>query len=75
MWYNVIPPFVPLDPNLYPTYLSGTIRFDPSIFNNYICYVLGLCIQYPSNLLYHLHIHHILLEMVQPITSGDREVV
>jgi hypothetical protein len=24
MWYNVIPPFVPLDPSLYPTYPIGT---------------------------------------------------
>jgi hypothetical protein len=41
MWYNVIPPFVPLDPSLYPTYPIGTKGFDYSIFKNYTCYVLG----------------------------------
>ncbi len=39
MWYNVIPPFVPLDPSLYPTYQIGTKGFDSSIFKNYIGYV------------------------------------
>jgi hypothetical protein len=39
MWYNVIPPFMPLDPNLYPTYQTRTKGFDSSIFRNYTCYV------------------------------------
>jgi hypothetical protein len=38
-WCNVIPPFVPLDPNLYPTYPIGTKGLDSSIFRNYIGYV------------------------------------
>ncbi len=40
MWYNVIPPFVPLDFSLYLTYPTGTKRFDPMIFRNYTSYVL-----------------------------------
>jgi hypothetical protein len=39
MWYNVIPPFVPLDPNLYLAYPIGTKRFDSSIFRSYTSYV------------------------------------
>jgi hypothetical protein len=39
MWYNVIPPFVPLDPSLYTTYPIGTKGLDSSIFRNYIGYV------------------------------------
>jgi hypothetical protein len=41
MWYNVIPPFVPFDPSLYPTYQIGTKGLDSSIFRNYTGYVLG----------------------------------
>jgi hypothetical protein len=41
MWYNVIPPFVPLDLSLYPTYQIGTKGLDSLIFRNYIGYVLG----------------------------------
>jgi len=41
MWYNVIPPFMPLDPNLYPTYQTGTKGLDSSTFRNYTCYVPG----------------------------------
>jgi len=32
MWYNVIPPFVPLDLNLYLIYQVRTKGFDSSIF-------------------------------------------
>jgi hypothetical protein len=39
MWYNVIPSFVPLNPNLYPTYPIGTKGLDFLIFMNYTCYV------------------------------------
>jgi hypothetical protein len=39
MWYNVIPPFVPLDPSLYPTYPTATKGLDSLIFKNYIGYV------------------------------------
>ncbi len=31
MWYNTLPPFVPMDPNMYPTYYSRVKRLDPSI--------------------------------------------
>jgi hypothetical protein len=41
MWYNVIPPFVPLNPSLYPGYQTRAKGFDPLIFRNYTCYVLG----------------------------------
>jgi hypothetical protein len=41
MWYNVIPPFVPLDLSLYPTYQIGTKGLDSSIVRNYIGYVPG----------------------------------
>jgi hypothetical protein len=39
MWYNVIPPFVPLNPNLYPIYPTRTKGFYLSIFKNYTWYV------------------------------------
>jgi hypothetical protein len=39
MWYNVIPPFVPLDPSLYPTYQTRAKGLDSLIFRNYISYV------------------------------------
>jgi hypothetical protein len=39
IWYNVIPPFVALDHNLYPIYQIGTKGLDSSIFRNYTCYV------------------------------------
>ncbi len=41
MWYNVIPPFVLLDPNLYLAYPTRTKGLDSAIFRNYIGYVLG----------------------------------
>ncbi len=41
MWYNIIPPFMPLDLSLYPTYPIGTKGLDSSIFKNYTCYVHG----------------------------------
>ncbi len=39
MWCNVIPPFVPLDPNLYPAYQTKTKEFDSLIFENYTGFV------------------------------------
>jgi hypothetical protein len=39
MWYNVIPPFVPLDLSLYPIYPIGTKGTNSLIFRNYTCYV------------------------------------
>jgi hypothetical protein len=40
MWYNVIPPFVPLDPSLYQANPTRTKGLDSSIFKNYTSYVL-----------------------------------
>jgi hypothetical protein len=48
LWYNVIPPFVLLDPSLYLAYLIGTNRFDPSIFRNYIGHVPGYVYPLPK---------------------------
>jgi hypothetical protein len=39
MWYNVIPPFVPLDHSLYLAYPIGTKGLDSLIFKNYTSYV------------------------------------
>jgi hypothetical protein len=39
MWYSVIPPFVYLDPSLYPTYPIGTKGFNLTTFKNYTSYV------------------------------------
>ena len=63
MWYNVIPPFVPLDPSLYLAYQIGTKGLDSSIFRNCIGYIPGMCTQHLNNLLYHQHIYHTLLEI------------
>ncbi len=41
MWYNVIPTFVPLDLSSCPTYPTRTKGLDPTIYRNYISYVLG----------------------------------
>ncbi len=41
MCYNVVPPFMPLNPSLYLAYPIKTKALDPSIFRNYIGYVLG----------------------------------
>ncbi len=39
MWYNVIPHFVPLNLNLYPTSQTKAKGLDSSIFRNYTRYV------------------------------------
>jgi hypothetical protein len=39
MWYNVIPPFIPLDANLYLVYPVGLKGLHPLIFKNYTGYV------------------------------------
>jgi hypothetical protein len=38
-WYNVIPLYILLNLNLYPTYPIGRKRFNPFISMNYTCYV------------------------------------
>jgi len=41
MWYNVIPPYIPLNPNLYSTYPTKIKWFDPLISRNiHIGYIL-----------------------------------
>jgi len=55
MWYNVIPPFVPLDLNLYPTYQTRAKGLDSSIFRNYTSYVSG-------------NVYLILEQLVVPLT-------
>ncbi len=80
MWYNVIPPFVPLNPNLYPTYPTRTKGLDSSIFRNYIGYVLGNVYPIPKQLVVAPtyipnSIGNQFLIMVQLVISKDRELV
>ncbi len=51
MWYNVISPFVRLDPNLYPTYSIRTKELDPTMFRNYTCYILKYVYLIPKQLI------------------------
>jgi hypothetical protein len=57
MWYNVIPPFVPLDRILYLAYPTKTKGLDSLIFKNYIGYVTGNMYPVPEQLV----VYHILL--------------
>jgi hypothetical protein len=62
MWYNVIPPFVFLDPNLYPTYqLEQNDLIIRSLGIIQVMYLV-MCTQYLNNL-YHQHIYHTLLDI------------
>jgi hypothetical protein len=77
MWYNVIPPFVPLDLNLYPTYPIGTKRPDSLILNNYTGYVFGNVYRISKQLIVPLtYIPHFVgnqfLTMVQLMTNRDK---
>jgi len=63
MWYDVIAPFVLLNPSLYPTYPTGTKGIDSLVFKNYTSFLHGNCTQYLNNLLYHQHIYQTLLEI------------
>jgi len=49
MWYNVIPLYILLD-NVYPTYPTITKWFDPLIYRNHTCYVLGYVYLVPKQL-------------------------
>jgi hypothetical protein len=76
MWNNVIPPFVPLNPNLYPTYFTKTNGLDPSIFRNYTSYVFRYV--YPileQHVVPPIYTPHTIGNqfpiMVQPTTSRD----
>jgi len=42
MWYNTIPPFVPMDPNMYSMYYYGIKRHDPLIFRKKERYEVGI---------------------------------
>ncbi len=77
MWYNVIPPFVPLDPNLYLAYPTRTQGLDYSIFRNYIgcvpenVYLIPKQpIMPPTYIPY--SIGNQFPKMVQPIANKDR---
>ncbi len=48
MWYNVIPPFMPLNLSLYLVYLTGTKGLDPLNFRNCIGYVFGYVYPIPE---------------------------
>ncbi len=39
IWYNVILPYIPLDPNLYPAYTTKEKKIDLLIPRNYTSYV------------------------------------
>jgi hypothetical protein len=41
MWYNTLPSFVPVDPNVYSTYYYGIKEFDPLIFGRKEIHVAG----------------------------------
>jgi hypothetical protein len=71
------PPFVPLDPNLYPTYSTKTKELDPKMFRNYTCYVSRYVYLVPKQpivpLTYTPHsIGNQFLTMVQLVTNRDR---
>jgi hypothetical protein len=80
MWYNVIPPFVPLDPSLYLTYPIGIKGFDSLIFMNHIGYVprnvylvLEQIFVPPTYIPY--YVGNQFLIVVQPMTSKDRQPI
>jgi hypothetical protein len=64
MWYNVIPPFMPLDPSLYPTYPTKTKGLDFLIFRNYISYV-------PRNV-YPIPKQHVVRPTYTPYSIGNQ---
>ncbi len=41
MWYNIIPPFVPMDPNMYSMYYSRIKGLDPLIFKRKEKYIIS----------------------------------
>jgi len=42
MWYNTIPPYVPMDHNMYSMYYSKIKRPNPLIFGRKERYVVGI---------------------------------
>jgi hypothetical protein len=79
IWYNVIPPLVPLDLNLYPCYQTGAKGFDSSIFRTYTIYVLGNVYPVLEQLVPPTYIPYLVGNQfpirVQPVTSRDRQHV
>jgi hypothetical protein len=41
MWYNTIPSFIPMDPNMYSSYYFGIKGPDPLIFRRKEIHVVG----------------------------------
>jgi hypothetical protein len=80
MWYNVIPPFVPSNPNLYPTYPIRTKGLHFLIFRNYTCYVHeNVYLVFEQPIIQPTYIPYSVgnqcLTMVQPVTNKDRQHV
>ncbi len=80
MWYNVIPPFVPLDPSLYPTYSTRTKGIDSLIFKNYTLYVPRNVYPIPEqHVVPPTYIPHSIgnqfPKVVQPMTNKDKQLV
>lgn len=74
MWYNIIPPFMPLNLNLYPVYPTETKGLDLLIIRNYVGYVHGYV--YPileQSMVSRTFTQHIVgnRTMVQPVTNMD----
>jgi hypothetical protein len=42
MWYNTIPPFIPMDPSMYFMYYFGIKGLDPLISKKREKYVVGI---------------------------------
>jgi hypothetical protein len=42
MWYNIVPPFIPMDPNMYSMYYSKIKGLDPLIFKIKEIYAVGI---------------------------------
>jgi hypothetical protein len=79
MWYNVIPPFVPLNLTLYPTYQTETKGLDSSIFRNYTSYVHGNVYLIPEQPIVPQYIPYSIGNqfptMVQLVTNRDKQHV
>jgi hypothetical protein len=80
MWSNVIPPFVPLNLNLYPAYQIGTKGFDYLIFRNYTCFVPGIVYRIPEQPIVPPTYIPFLVgnqfpTVVQPLTNRDKQPI
>jgi hypothetical protein len=80
MWYNVIPPFAPLNLSLYLAYQTGAKGLDYLIFKIYTSYVLGNVYLVPKQPIVPptyvpYSIRNQLPTMVQSVTNKDRQLV